>query len=60
MEIPQTHVHENHRLLFENNIPLIENVAHLNDLPEGRFEVSAFPYPIKGVEAFIVRVIAYV
>ena len=60
VEIPKTHVHENHSLLFENNIPLIENVAHLNDLPEGRFEVSAFPYPIKGVESFIVRVIAYV
>ncbi|MBR1919960.1 MAG: cyclase family protein [Spirochaetales bacterium] len=60
VEIPMSEEHVNHDRLFSRNIPLIENVANLNALPKGRFEVSAFPYPIRGVEAFIVRVVAYV
>ncbi len=60
VEIPSTYQHENHSLLFHREIPLIENVAHLNKLPTSRFWLCAFPYPITGVEAFPVRVIAFV
>jgi kynurenine formamidase len=34
-------------------------VAHLELLPVSHFQVAAFPYPIKGVEAFPVRVVAF-
>ena len=43
VELPGTHEHENHSLLFQREIPLIENVAHLNQLPNSRFELCAFP-----------------
>ncbi len=58
VELPGTHQHENHSLLFSHDIPLIENVAHLNILPEVRFEVFAYPFPIVHVEAIPVRVVA--
>ncbi len=58
IELPLSEEHVNHAALFANNIPLIENVANLNLLPPNGFHVSAFPYPIHGVEAFPVRVVA--
>ena len=60
VELPGTHEHENHSLLFQREIPLIENVAHLNQLPNSRFELCAFPYPIVQLEAFPVRVVAFI
>lgn len=59
VEIPGSEEHGNHGILFSNRIPLIENVAHLELLPVSHFQVAAFPYPIKGVEAFPVRVVAF-
>ena len=59
VEIPMSEEHVNHAALFSRNIPLIENVAHLNDLSGGRFTAYAFPIPIAGVESFPVRVVAF-
>ncbi len=60
VELPASEHHTNHTQLFIHDIPLIENVANLNRLPKKRFTVTAFPYPIKGVESFPVRVVAFV
>ena len=59
VEIPMSEEHVNHAALFSRNIPLIENVAHLNDLSGKRCRVCAFPIPIAGVESFPVRVVAF-
>lgn len=59
VEIPGSEQHVNHTMLFTNNIPLIENVANLDQIKTSRFMLSAFPYPIKGVESFPVRVVAF-
>lgn len=58
VEIPQSEEHVNHSKLFAHNIPLIENLANLDELQQDRCTIAAFPYPIKGVEAFPVRVVA--
>lgn len=60
VEIPASKTHVNHAQLFSHNIPLIENVANLRALRTKRCTVFAWPYPIKGVEAFPVRVVAFV
>ncbi|MBQ9910002.1 MAG: cyclase family protein [Lachnospiraceae bacterium] len=59
VEIPMSEEHVNHAALFSRNIPLIENVAHLNELSGRRLKVCAFPIPIAGVESFPVRVVAF-
>lgn len=60
VEIPQSEEHVNHSMLFKHNIPLIENLANLDALKQDRCTIAAFPYPIKNVEAFPVRVVAIV
>jgi len=59
VELPGSEQHVNHTTLFNHNIPLIENVANLDLIKTTRFTVAAFPYPIKGVESFPVRVVAF-
>ncbi|MBS6642680.1 MAG: cyclase family protein [Clostridiaceae bacterium] len=59
VELPASEEHVNHTALFSNNIPLIENVANLNSIDKSHFKVTAFPYPIAGVEAFPLRVVAF-
>lgn len=59
VELPASEEHVNHSALFSNNIPLIENVAHLNQLSSTHFTICAFPYPIAGVEAIPLRVVAF-
>lgn len=59
IEIPASEEHVNHMALFQKNIPLIENIANLSKLTKTRFYLTAFPYPITGVEAFPIRVVAY-
>lgn len=60
VEIPMSEEHVNHAKLFSHNIPLIENVASLNSIKQSRFYLMAFPASIKGVEAFPVRVVAFI
>jgi len=47
-----------HRVLFEANVPAIENVAHLELLPEAGFEVIALPMKIRHGSGGPVRVVA--
>ena len=53
-----THANLNHLLLFRAGIPLIENLAHLDKLKQKRVMVYALPVPVKGLDAFPLRVIA--
>jgi len=53
-----THANVNHLLLFRANIPLIENLANLDQLTQARVKVYALPVPVKGLDAFPLRVVA--
>ncbi|MCE7987801.1 MAG: hypothetical protein DYG89_42090 [Caldilinea sp. CFX5] len=53
-----THANVNHLLLFRANIPLIENLTNLDQLTQARVKVYALPAPVKGLDAFPLRVIA--
>lgn len=53
-----THANVNHLLLFRANIPLIENLTNLDQLTQARVKVYALPVPVKGLDAFPLRVIA--
>ncbi|MEZ4859787.1 MAG: cyclase family protein [Caldilineaceae bacterium] len=53
-----THANVNHLLLFRANIPLIENLTNLDQLTQPRVQVYALPVPVKGLDAFPLRVIA--
>lgn len=53
-----THANVNHLLLFRANIPLIENLTNLDQLTQPRVKVYALPVPVKGLDAFPLRVIA--
>jgi kynurenine formamidase len=54
----ETHANVNHLLLFRAGIPLIENLANLDQLTQARVRVYALPVPVKGLDAFPLRVIA--
>ena len=49
----------NHRILFDRGIPLIESLAHLEDLRESRVYVFAQPLPALGTDAIPLRVLAF-
>jgi kynurenine formamidase len=49
-----------HRILMEQNIPVFENVANLEQLPEMGFKVIALPMKIKGGSGGPLRIIAVV
>jgi kynurenine formamidase len=53
-----THANVNHLLLFRAGIPLIENLAHLDQLTQSRVQAYALPVPVQGLDAFPLRVIA--
>ena len=53
-----THANVNHLVLFRAGIPLIENLAHLDQLSRSRVQVYALPVPVSGLDAFPLRVIA--
>jgi kynurenine formamidase len=48
----------NHHQLLDNDICLIEQVAHLDQLTQPRVTVFALPIPIQGLDSFPTRVIA--
>ena len=54
----ETHANVNHLLLFRAGIPVIENLANLERLTRTRVRVYALPVPVKGLDAFPLRVIA--
>lgn len=49
----------NHQMLFKNGIPLIEHLAHLDQLSTSRFFVVAVPWRVRGLEASPVSVVAF-
>jgi arylformamidase len=54
----ETHANVNHLLLFRAGIPVIENLAHMDRLTQSRVKAYALPVPVKGLDAFPLRVIA--
>lgn len=54
----ETHANVNHLVLFRAGIPLIENLANLDRLSRPRVKVYALPVPVRGLDAFPLRVIA--
>jgi kynurenine formamidase len=56
----QSTLFESHRILFEKNIPALENVANLHQLPLKGSIVIALPMKIKGGSGGPLRVIAVV
>ena len=48
----------NHRVLFRNNIPLIEDMNNLNALQKDRVFFMAFTLPIEGLDASPIRPVA--
>ena len=51
---------EAHQILFEKNIPGLENVANLDKLPIKEFHVIALPMKIKGGSGGPLRIVAFV
>ncbi len=49
-----------HRILFEANIPALENVANLGLVPAAGFSVAALPMKIRGGSGGPVRIAAFV
>ncbi len=47
-----------HLVLFRAGIPLIENLANLDQLTRSRVKLFALPIPARDVDAFQLRVIA--
>jgi arylformamidase len=54
----KTHANVNHLLLFRAGIPVIENLANLDQLTQKRVKTFSLPVPVKGLDAFPLRVIA--
>lgn len=53
-------LYETHQILFEQNIPGLENVANLDQLPATGFTVIALPMKIKGGSGSPLRIVAFV
>ncbi len=54
----ETHANVNHLVLFRAGIPLIENLTNLDRVGRPRVKVYALPVPVRGLDAFPLRVIA--
>ena len=54
----ETHANVNHLLLFRAGIPVIENLANLDQLTQKRVKTFSLPVPVKGLDAFPLRVVA--
>jgi kynurenine formamidase len=59
LELPGNRALVNHHLLFDRGIPLIESLAHLDELRECRVYVFAVPVPAHGTDAVPLRVLAF-
>jgi len=57
-EDPRAAEQHNHHLLMDKGIPLIENLAHLDQLTRSRVTVFAFPVAIERLDSFPLRVVA--
>ncbi len=60
LEGPQTPGHlDCHLVLLGHDIPFIENVANLDELSQPRVFVCALPIPVRGLDAFPLRIVAF-
>lgn len=59
LELPDNKALVNHRILFEQGIPLIESLANLGELRSSRVYVFAQPLPVYGTDAIPLRVLAF-
>lgn len=57
-EVRGVHDQPNHKLLFENDIPVIEHLTNLDKLTKKRIFLIALPWKVKGLDSSPVRVIA--
>jgi len=48
-----------HLVLLGADIPFIENVGNLSDLTKSRVFVCALPIPVRGLDAFPLRIVAF-
>ena len=55
----QSTLFESHRILFAKDIPALENVANLDQLPVKGFSVIALPMKIKGGSGGPLRIVAF-
>src|ERR1044072_9910295 len=55
----QSTLFESHQILFARNVPALENVANLDQLPVKGFSVIALPMKIKGGSGGPVRIVAF-
>ncbi len=56
----QSRLFETHRALFEKNVPAMENLANLDQLPATGFTIVALPMKIEGGSGAPLRVIAQI
>jgi kynurenine formamidase len=49
-----------HSILLKSNIPIVEHMCHLDELPDQGFRFFAVPAPVKGMGSFPVRAFAIV
>lgn len=59
IDFGQSTLFESHRILFEKNIPALENVANLDQLPSKGFSVIALPMKIKNGSGGPLRIVAF-
>lgn len=57
-EVRGVHDQPNHKLLFKNDIPVIEHLTNLDKLRKKRVFLIALPWKVKGLDSSPVRVIA--
>ncbi len=60
IDFGQSKLFQSHRILCKNNIPPIENVANLNQLPETGAYVVALPMKIAGGSGAPLRIVAII
>ncbi len=49
-----------HSILLKANIPIVEHMCHLDELPDQGFRFFAVPAPVKGMGSFPVRAFALI
>jgi kynurenine formamidase len=55
----QSTLFESHRTLFDKNVPALENLANLDELPAKGFSIVALPMKIKGGSGGPLRIVAF-
>lgn len=60
IDFGQSEYFKSHRILFEKNVPVFENVANLDKMPEKGATVIALPMKIRGGSGGPLRIIAHI